>query len=296
MQISNFFVRRFLGLSISLLFLLCIQSCVSEIESFRRQQDAIVKKIINDNNLEECIVLFFGDSLSISGTNDKVNLSAYPAYQYKSLKFHYEGPAFDFNDLSTYLYHAKYFKITNTSSIPIDYSVLSKHDGIGAICLTNVKREELFSMGELKTDILELYGETLFNFPAEHFFTITKNVKAFVIANIIIEGKDLQLQFDSLLSIRLIGNYQYDFMESSNMPKLRTIELFKMRVNSNIIKHISTKFDNIFLVISGCELESLDVLALLNSQFNRFLIYSSTVINGDLSQYIYILDPINVRH
>ena len=128
------------------------------------------------------------------------------------------------------------------------------------------------------------------------FLQLQKNVKAFVIANIIIEGKDLQLQFDSLSSIRLIGNYQYDFMESSNMPNLRAIELFNMRVNSNIIKHISTKFDNIFLVISGCELESLDVLALLNSQFNRFLIDSSTVINGDLSQYIYILDPINVRH
>lgn len=116
-----------------------------------------------------------------------------------------------------------------------------------------------------------------------------KNVKAFVIANIIIEGKDLQLQFDSLSSIRLIGNYQYDFMESSNMPKLRTNELSKMRVISNIIKHISTKFDNIYLIISGCELESLDVLALLNSQVNRFSIDNSTVKNGDLPQYIYRL-------
>ena len=73
------------------------------------------------------------------------------------------------------------------------------------------------------------------------------------------------------------------------MPKLRTIELSKLRVNSNIIKQISTKFDNIYLIISGCELESLDVLALLNSQVNRFSIDSSTVINGDLSQYIYRL-------
>ena len=73
------------------------------------------------------------------------------------------------------------------------------------------------------------------------------------------------------------------------MPNLRAIELFNMRVNSNIIKHISTKFDNIFLIISGCELESLDVLALLNSQVNRFSIDSSTVKNGDLPQYIYRL-------
>lgn len=274
-------------------FMMFLSSCNSEHKGLTLQQKCIVSKIMEDNNLTNNELLFFNDSLLIFKKTDKVNLSTFLTIPYPFPKFYYQGPVFDFDSLSTSLNHLNYIKISNTSQNVFDYSYLSNFEGIEYLFLTNVKKDELLSLRESKIPVLILYGDEKYYFPANNFYKIIKNARNLAISNIVLTGNSMHWELEALSNLRLVGNYQPYFIESFYMPNLKVIELYNMKLNIDIIKHILNHHNNISLNIWACEIESLQLLETLNTSMIKFTINESIINKENNNEFIYSLTNID---
>lgn len=149
------------------------------------------------------------------------------------------------------------------------------------------------SLRESKIPVLILYGDEKYYFPANNFYKIIKNARNLAISNIVLTGNSMHWELEALSNLRLVGNYQPYFIESFYMPNLKVIELYNMKLNIDIIKHILNHHNNISLNIWAYEIESLQLLETLNTSMIKFTINESIINKENNNEFIYSLTNID---
>ena len=231
-------------------------------------------------------MIFSNDCLYILKQTSKINLSSYFKDSCNSLKFHYYGPVFDAKLLSGK--GIKYLKITNTSTVSFDFSCLSGMIGIDYLFLTNVKKKELLSIQDTSIPVMVLYGDELFEYSSKSFFDIVQRTRTLAFSNIMIV-KDSNTFTLPLSSLRFVGNYPFGFSEAYRTPNLNVLELHNVRLDSRTIKHILENYNNVSLRISSCEIDSMDLLKVLQNGIKKLSINQSVLHVSNGYQYIYEL-------
>lgn len=279
-------MKKYIIYKLSSFFLFLVASCVFSEDTWFKQHNSRIEQVRKDNNLSLDELIFSNDCLYIFKKTSKINLSSYFKDSCDSLKFHYYGPVFDAKLLSEK--NIKYLKITNTSTVSFDFSCLSGMMEIDYLFLTNVKKKELLSIQATSIPVMVLYGDELFEYSSKSFFDIVQKTRTLAFSNIMIV-KDSNTFTLPLSSLRFVGNYPFGFSDAYQTPNLNVLELHNVRLDSRTIKHILENYHNVSLRISSCEIDSMDLLKVLQTGIKKLSINQSVLHVSNGYQYIYEL-------